>query len=66
MKDRKTLDKPGYCSKCGGELDGEGWCANYCGDDEPTVRICGKFIPQLGRPCFLPPHGGPCGSSYEE
>lgn len=23
------------CSRCGGELDGEGWCARYCSDDDP-------------------------------
>lgn len=23
------------CSKCGGEKDSEGWCRNYCMDDEP-------------------------------
>ncbi len=26
-----------FCSLCGGERDGEGWCANYCMDgDEPV------------------------------
>jgi hypothetical protein len=23
-------DMPGFCGDCGGELDSEGWCANYC------------------------------------
>ena len=23
-----------YCSKCGGEKDVEGWCVNYCTDDD--------------------------------
>ncbi|MBU1034368.1 hypothetical protein KKD42_01060 [Patescibacteria group bacterium] len=24
-----------YCSGCGGEKDAEGWCANYCEQDDP-------------------------------
>lgn len=23
-----------YCSKCGGEFDSEGWCSNYCLEDD--------------------------------
>lgn len=23
-----------YCSKCHGEIDGEGWCPNYCMEDD--------------------------------
>jgi predicted 3-demethylubiquinone-9 3-methyltransferase (glyoxalase superfamily) len=26
------------CSKCGGEKDSEGWCANYCTNDDLEVR----------------------------
>jgi hypothetical protein len=25
------------CSQCGGELDGEGWCARYCTDEGPEL-----------------------------
>ena len=29
-----------HCSKCGGEKDSEGWCPNYCmDDDESEVRV---------------------------
>lgn len=27
------------CSSCGGEKDGEGWCSNYCTDDDPQTTI---------------------------
>jgi len=32
------MTEPGFCSKCGGELDSEGWCARYCMDDDPFTR----------------------------
>jgi len=28
-----------HCSKCGGEKDSEGWCANHCTDDDPPLEI---------------------------
>lgn len=27
-----------HCSSCGGERDAEGWCANYCTNDEPALE----------------------------
>ncbi len=30
---------PGYCGACGGELDSEGWCANYCMNDEVLAPL---------------------------
>jgi len=28
-----------HCSRCGGEKDSEGWCANHCTDDDPPLEI---------------------------
>ncbi len=29
-----------HCSRCSGELDGEGWCPSYCtADDPPPVKV---------------------------
>ncbi len=26
-----------HCGKCGGEKDGEGWCANYCTEENDVA-----------------------------
>lgn len=31
------------CSKCRGEKDAEGWCANYCTDDDLSVPPPGSW-----------------------
>ena len=33
MTDREKERYYNSCSKCGGEKDAEGWCANYCMND---------------------------------
>jgi hypothetical protein len=34
-----------FCGSCGGEIDIEGWCFNYCGDDEPsTTTVMGNCV----------------------
>ena len=42
MTDKEKEQYYNSCPKCGGEKDGEGWCANYCmegenGDDNKTA-----------------------------
>ena len=34
LRQALTANQHTACSKCGGELDSDGWCANYCMDYE--------------------------------
>lgn len=37
-KDKGPEWEATHCSRCGGEKDAEGWCANYCTDDDPPLE----------------------------
>ena len=41
------------CSSCGGEYDAEGWCANYCTDDEPEQERVSDKVPSSKEPTAL-------------